>query len=108
MPDTPGNDPQLRQTRHQIERSTRWPYRVNGMVERIYPSEGGTYIRLDIPAAERPKDGYFRLDTSHANYNALYSLALVAAVNRYRLTIRTKNDITPTEHAEVAYMVVDW
>ena len=44
----------------------------------------------------------------HANYNALYSLALAAAVNRLTLSIRATKDITPTEEAEVQYMVIDW
>ena len=57
---------------------------------------------------ERPKDGYFQLDQTHPNYNALYSLALLAAVNKYTLTIRTEGDITPSEPALVFYMWVDW
>ena len=83
--------------------------RVAGKVVRLYPTKGGTYIKLALAAGvPEPKDGYFELDEKHPNYNALYSLALLAAVNRYTLTIRTERDITPTEHAVVAYMVVDW
>ena len=48
------------------------------------------------------------LDSAHPNYNALFSLALVAAVNRYELTIRTAAEITSQAHATVDYMVVDW
>ena len=80
--------------------------RATGRVVRIYATRGHTYIRLD--AGPKPQDGYFRLDQTHSNYNALYSLALSAAINRDRLQIRTSAEIVPTEYAAVAYMVVDW
>lgn len=86
--------------------------RVTGKVARLFVSRlssgGVTFIRLQVPASEQPMDGYFRLDQSHPNYNALYSLALSAAINGYPLSIRTVTDITPTEHGVVRYMVVDW
>ncbi|MGH8066780.1 MAG: hypothetical protein ACRERE_16395 [Candidatus Entotheonellia bacterium] len=82
---------------------------ATGKVNRIYATGSRTYVRLaDIPPEATPQNGYFRLEQSHSNYNALYSLALVAAVNSYDLRIRTVSDIVPTETAEVAYMVVDW
>ena len=82
---------------------------ATGKVSRIYASSGQVYIRLaDIPASDTPLDGYFRLNQSHPNYDALYSLALTAAVNRYDLRIRTTDDIDPTKYADVQYMVVDW
>jgi hypothetical protein len=82
---------------------------ARGRVNRIYPHENLAYIRLEgIAPNVTPKDGYFRLDKSHPNYAALYSLALVAAVNRYDLLIRTRGEITSQEHGEVVYMVVDW
>ena len=80
--------------------------RAKGRVTRIYATGGRTYIRLD--AGPKPKYGYFRLDQTHTNYNALYSLALSAAINRNRLQIRTKSNITASEIAVVGYMVVDW
>lgn len=86
--------------------------RVTGRVTRLYVSQlssgGVTFIQLQIPDNEQPMDNYFRLDQSHPNYNALYSLALSAAINRYPLSIRTVTDITPTAHGVVRYMVVDW
>jgi hypothetical protein len=86
---------------------------ATGRVRRIYPSyqaaNARTYIALELPAAATaPKDGYFVLESAHPNYNALFSLALVAAVNRYDLTIRAAADITSQAHATVDYMVVDW
>ena len=77
-------------------------------VTRSSENEGVTFIRLDIPDAEQPKDGYFQLNQRHPNYNALYSLALTAATNGYELRIRTEEEITPNENAVVRYMVVDW
>ena len=82
-------------------------HRADGKVTNVYPDAAGCYIRLaNIP--EPPKDGYFQLKLSHPNYNALYSLVVVASVNRYKLTIRTTSEIDPTQIAEVAYLTVDW
>ncbi len=81
--------------------------RATGRVIRLYPNESGCYIRLDYQGVKPLRD-YFFLEKSFGNYNSLYSLAVVAAVNGYNLQIRTREDITPTEHAKVVYMVVDW
>jgi hypothetical protein len=96
-----------------MERESAMALNAKGKVKRLYPSyestKGKTFIRLELPAsASAPKDGYFFIDSSHPNYNALYSLALVAAVNRYELTIRTSADISSLAHAKVEYLVVDW
>ena len=79
-----------------------------GKVIRLYVNRGNTTIRLDIEPKEGPKDGYFRLRRDHENYNALYSLALAAAVNRLPLRIRTVDEIVTTQSAVVEYMVMDW
>ena len=95
---------------------------ATGTVRRIYARDSGAYIRLNIavPEGNAPGDGqgpdddtpggghYFKLLRGHDNYNALYSLALVAATNRYKLTIRTEDPINSSEDAEVSYLVVDW
>jgi hypothetical protein len=86
---------------------------ATGKVKRLYVTYGAsgrglTFVRLEIPATEQPKESYFRLDQNHPNYNALYSLALSAAINGYRLRIRTEGEIVPTETPTVRYMVVDW
>jgi hypothetical protein len=81
--------------------------RATGKVARIYADGDGAFIKLEKPDVE-PKDGYFRLNQSTANYHAMYSLALAAAINRYTLQIRTVSAISPFQHAEVAYLVVDW
>jgi hypothetical protein len=79
-----------------------------GRVERLYVTEGMTFVRLRIPVSQQPEDNYFRLDQSHPNYNALYSLALAAAINGYDLLIRTHGDVAPGAQARVRYMVVTW
>lgn len=79
-----------------------------GKVQRLYVTADQTYVRLGIPASEQPLESYFTLQQSHVNYNALYSLALSAAINGYNLTIRTAGDVSPGEEARVRYMVVNW
>ena len=69
----------------------------------IYADGDGAFIKLEKPDVE-PEDGYFRLNQSNANYHAMYSLALAAAIDRYVLQIRTKGDISAFRHAEVAYL----
>ena len=79
-----------------------------GKVARLYVNRGNTTIRLDIDPKSSPKDGYFQLGLDHANYNALYSLALSAAVNRLPLRIRSVEDIVADKRAVVEYMIIDW
>jgi hypothetical protein len=79
-----------------------------GKVERIYATEGRTYVRLRIPVSQQPQNNYFELEQSHVNYNAIYSLALTAAINGYDLLIRTIGDVAPGAPARVRYMVVTW
>jgi len=80
-----------------------------GKVSRLYVNRGNTSIRLDIDWEKTgPANGYFKLRLDHVNYNALYSLALAAAVNRFPLRIRTVKEIVKDDRAEVEYMVVDW
>ncbi len=83
-------------------------HRFTAKVARLFVTRGRTNIRLKLPAAEQPADGYFVLPQEHNNYHALYSLALSSAINGYQLSIRTTTDINPGDPAEVAYMVVDW
>lgn len=80
---------------------------VSGKVTKIYADSEGCYIKLDYSGG-KPMDEYFRLLKTHQNYNSLYSLAVVSAVNRYVLSIRTAREIVSTEHGEVVYMVVNW
>jgi len=82
--------------------------RATGKVIRLFTHSRASFIRLDIPLETGPKNGYFVLKLDNKNYNALYSLVLAAAANRWPLTIRTAADIVPAETAEILYLVVDW
>ena len=81
-----------------------------GKVSRIYANKSGAFIRLSgLPPQDTPGgEHYFELRNAHPNFNALYSLALVAAANQYKLWIRTESDISSKGNAVVHYMVVDW
>jgi hypothetical protein len=82
---------------------------ASGRISRIYAQKTYVAIRLaNLPPELTPLSGYFVLRTTHPNYNALYSLALSAAVNRFVLTIRTEADISPQQTADVWYFVADW
>ena len=74
-------------------------------VKRIYVHGKGTSIRLIGKG-----DGYFVLSPEHPQYFALYSLALVAAVKKYTLWIRTaeERDEVSDIKADITYMVIDW
>jgi hypothetical protein len=74
-------------------------------VKRTFVHGNGTSIRL-----EGKGNGYFELSNEHPQYNALYSLALVAAVNNHTLWIRTtdERDEVTDDSAAVQYMVIDW
>ncbi len=87
-----------------------------GKIRRLYPHSGGCYIYMPKPPGEYidddndfdPKFNYFLINISHENYNSLYSLALVAAVNGYKMKIRAYEDFDPEVIAEVSYLTVDW
>lgn len=79
---------------------------VKGKINRIYPRSDGCCVRLENPEYI-PENGYFFLSLGHANYNAIYSLMVAAAVNHYTLNIRTIKDIVGTEEAEIGYIWVD-
>jgi hypothetical protein len=83
-------------------------HRADGKVDRLYVDEGHCYIRLKGVAIT--KDSLFELRQSHQNYNALYALALAAAVNGYTLEIRTIGEIEDAgdNYPGVLYLVVDW
>jgi hypothetical protein len=79
-----------------------------GKVTRLYVHGDGTRIRLEVTPDLQPLNGYFKLEPSHPNYNAIYSLALSAAVNGYPLHLRTDGEITSAAEATITYAVVDW
>lgn len=82
--------------------------RATGRISRMNPRSHTTFIRLDIDPKDAPKNGYFELRLDNKNYNALYSLALAAAVNRWPIAIRTEGEIVSGNEAVIQYMVVAW
>jgi len=82
---------------------------VIGTISRLYSNSQGCYIKLSgIAANATPRNGYFQLKLTHPNYDALYSLIMAAAINRYKIQIRATSTITSRSFAEVSYVTVDW
>ena len=77
---------------------------ANGKISRIYTHSRGCEIRIDCHG-----DDYFLLEKNHSNYNSLYSLVLIAAINRYDIWLRL-GDYNPPEPPSnrVVYAVIDW
>jgi hypothetical protein len=72
--------------------------KVTDKVRVLYPDANGLNIRH-----MNMSDGYFLLRKTHSNYDTLASVAIVAAVNRHPLCIRTSEDSN-----DVAYLVMEW
>jgi len=66
--------------------------RLGGKVTALIADRVGAVIVLDNDPSVGPKDNSWRLMLDHANYNALYSIALAAAANRWTLSIRIQGD----------------
>ena len=81
---------------------------ATGQVTRLSAHDSGCYIRVINSSGPRSKHDYYFLSKSHGSFNALYSLALAAATNRYTLVIRTTDTITPSEIAVVEYLLQDF
>jgi len=79
---------------------------TKGAITRLYTNTEGCYIQTTGTPA--PKHEYYQLLLTHPNYNALYSLALSAAVNKMEMTVRTVDPIDTNEIAQVSYLSVDF
>jgi hypothetical protein len=84
--------------------------RATATVKRLFVGREDTFVALNLPPAQAPKDGWFTLKTADLNYHAQYSLALAAAANRWPLQIRIRGEeaISPEREATVNFMIVDW
>ena len=71
---------------------------VTDRVRRLFANNAGLNIRHMNMA-----DGYFLLRKTHPNYDTLASVAIIAAVNRQPLRIRTEDTTT-----DVQYLVMEW
>ncbi len=84
--------------------------RVIGTVIRLYADREGAVIALDNDPSLGPKGNEWRLKLDHSNYNALYSLTLAAAANRWPLSIRIEGsaEIDPEREAAIKLLRVNW
>jgi hypothetical protein len=84
--------------------------RASGRVMQLGVIREGVNLVLDNDPADGPKDNQWLLPNAHSNFNAIYSLALAAAANRWIVGIRIAGDaeIDPNREAEVARMGVSW
>ena len=83
---------------------------VTGKVTFLLVDRKGAFISVNNDPAIGPKDNAWRLKIDHSNYNALYSLALAAAANRWPLRIRIEGEdqIDPGREAAIRHMAVAW
>ena len=57
---------------------------VSGTISQIYVNNDVALFRIsDLPTSSTPRNSNFEIRKSNPNYNAHYSLALSAAINRY-------------------------
>lgn len=84
--------------------------RTSGKVVQVTVDREGTFLRLDNPPEEGPKDNRWLLSVDHANYNALFSLVVAAAAGRWTLTVRVAGDgqIDTTQLASVKSIDASW
>ncbi|MGK6309788.1 hypothetical protein [Variovorax sp. DT-64] len=84
--------------------------RLTGKVVGLGADREGVNIVLDNDPAIGPKDNQWTLENGHSNFNALFSLALAAAANRWPLVIRIQGDgqIDPAVPASIRNMAVSW
>ena len=79
-----------------------------GLVTLIYPPNK-SWLNFKISdSSVVPKDGYFQVFQSHANYKETYSLLLAAAINRFNVKVKTVTDVKTTEYANVEWVMVTW
>lgn len=84
--------------------------RVLGKVARLFADREGAVIQLDNDPSIGPKSNQWRLKLDHSNYNALYSLVLAAAANRWPISIRIEGsaEIDPAREAAIRHLRVVW
>jgi hypothetical protein len=66
--------------------------RLSGKIATLIADRDGAFVGLDNDPSVGPKGNIWRLKIDHSNYNALYSLALAAAANRWKINIRIEGD----------------
>jgi hypothetical protein len=84
--------------------------RMSGRIVELRGERDGTVIILDNPPNTGPLNNEWLLERNHQNYNALYSLALAAAANRWSITVRIAGSaqINFNVAAAVGHLAVGW
>lgn len=79
------------------------PTRLRGQIVGIRADRVGAAIALDNDPSVGPLNNEFILLGDHAQFNAVYSLALLAATNRWSILIRIGGDeqIDSTKEATI-------
>jgi hypothetical protein len=83
---------------------------VTGRIIKFHVDREAAIISLDNDPKDGPKGNVWTLKRDHSNYNALYSLALAAAANRWtvRILIEGTSEIDPNREANIRRLAVDW
>lgn len=83
--------------------------RLTAQIAQIYVRQDEVHLKLDVPNESSPQDGLFTLRPDRPNHNAMYSLALAAAANRWPITVKVEGDeLDPDKPAFVDYLQVNW
>ena len=82
------------------------PTRLSGQIIGIRTDRVGAAIALDNDPSTGPLNNEFILLGDHAQFNAVYSLALLAATNHWSILIRIGGNepIDPAKQATVKYI----
>jgi hypothetical protein len=80
-----------------------------GRIGRLYPDDGGVYFRLVGGKTDmNPTSGYYRLEVTHANYNAMLCLLYLAANMAQSINVETAPNLSADGFAIVSYFYVDF
>ena len=71
-----------------------------GVIIGVETGPDGTWIRLEGDNV-LSKEGWYKLDKGHLNYNGIHSLALLCLGNRYNIVVRTYEAQSQDKYAEV-------
>ncbi|MHA7207931.1 hypothetical protein [Arthrobacter sp. MDT1-65] len=84
--------------------------KLSGFIIAIRVDRVGVAIALDNDATIGPLNNEFRLLPDHSQYNAIYSMALLAAANHRGVLIRIGGDgqIDPTLEATIKMLSCDF
>ena len=83
------------------------PLNIKGHIRRVHMDDVACYILLQNENGV-PLQGTFQLLRTHPGFNAMYSLVLSAAANRYVINLGGPDPISPGGFTKVISAFVDW